>query len=488
MRCNSVVYAYYLRFFATVAALTVGVGGCGAHPTSLPSADLPIASQVRLGSVGSGDDWTTFAHDYMRSGYDPSVKGITKANVSKLKLRWKVTVKDDEVFSSPVVYAGNVIIVSYGKTNEIGSVVYDLSATDGHVIWQFKMGAEGQMTPTIDPNAGLVFVGNERKYDKTKPASLYALRLLDGSVAWSQQVTGLLRAAPVVTNGEVYIGLAGGDPPLCLQGGITALNESTGKISWTWNVDPTPNEGGSVWGAIAYDGENLIFGTGNTCQEPVTTANGAVALKPDGTPLWSMVAVKDSHYDSDTGGGVMLLGGHAYFINKNGRFYAVNQETGKIIWDVDLNPYARAPTWQGGFASPTTDGTTMVEASGLYKNTTSDVLGEYCLLNAVKPDEVFQGLHSKLEGMDVTGHVIWTREMQNRLVGYVALANGIGFVGLNQQFVALDLSNGKTLWKHKTPNYINASMVVVPSGVYGADQNGNVYAFALPKKGDESVR
>ena len=95
-------------------------------------------------------------------------------------------------------------------------------------------------------------------------------------------------------------------------------------------------------------------------------------------------------------------------------------------------------------------------------------------------DLVHTGFHSMLHGMDLNGNVLWSTEMQNRLVGYVALANGIGFVGLNQSFVALDETTGQTLWSYPTPDFINASMIVTPSGLYGADEAGNVYAFGLP--------
>lgn len=39
----------------------------------------------------------------------------------------------------------------------------------------------------------------------------------------------------------------------------------------------------------------------------------------------------------------MLDGGLAHFINKNGRFYALNQETGDLAWYADLNRVARHP-------------------------------------------------------------------------------------------------------------------------------------------------
>lgn len=472
--------ASFLRFVAVLAISALGAAGCSSRQSALPGTNLPAANQIAPGSVGSNDDWTTFAHDYTRTGYEPGSTHVTRSTVSKLQVRWQQNV-DDQIYASPVVYGGNVIVVTRGITHKnVGAVVYDFRASDGYLLWKFVMGDEAKMTPTIDPDTGLVIVGNDQKTHRKQPSYVYALRLLDGSLVWRQQADGFLHAPPVATGGTVYAGTSGGDPPLCLQGGVTALNESTGDVDWIWSVDPEPHEGGSVWGAIAYDGEHLIFGTGNTCQKPVPTANGSVALNLDGSVVWSTIAVKNSYYDSDTGGGVMLYDGLAHFINKNGRFYALNQETGSIAWHTDLNPSAGPPQWLGGFATPTTDGTTMVEDSGLYKNSKSYSADDFCVLTAVKPTEVFSGYHSELQGMNLRGHVLWTRTMQNRLVGYVALSQGLGFVGLNQDFVALDLTNGKTLWKYATSSYIDASMVVVPSGLYGADDGGYVYAFSLP--------
>jgi outer membrane protein assembly factor BamB len=472
--------ASILPLISITATLSFAAAGCSARPQALPNFNSAGWSQAARDSAGSNDDWTTFAHDYKRTGYNRDVARLARSNVSKLRLRWEYNI-GQPVFASPVAYAGNVIVVAEGsKEGRPGSAAYDFRASDGHLLWRFPMGDDAQMTPTIDPDAGLVIVANQRKKHRDKPSYVFALRLLDGRLLWRQPLHGAIKAAPVVDSGFVYMGIAGGDPPGCFQGGVTAFDESTGKIAWTWHVDPKPKEGGSVWGAIADDGSHLIFGTGNTCRAPVTTANGAVALTLDGKTVWNMVAMKNSEYDSDTGGGVMLFDGRAHFINKNGRFYAVNAETGYTAWTTDLNPYTGPGKWNGGFATPTTDGTVIVEGSGLYAGSSADDRGEFCMLEAVEPTEVFPGFHSKLQGMDLHGHVLWARTMQNRLVGYVALARGMGFVGLNKHFVAFDSRTGKTLWSHATPDYIDASMVVVPSGVYGADDGGNVYGFALP--------
>lgn len=244
---------------------------------------MPAANEIDSADPESADEWTTFAHDYARTGDNQAVTRLNRSTVAKLRLRWKQRV-GDTIFASPVTYTGNVIVATEGLEKPAGSVVYDFRASDGRLLWQFRMGGETWATPTIDPDAGLVIVGAERASHLR--STLFAIRLVDGSAAWRQQLVGRVRGA-VVTGGRIYIGTSGGDEPHCLQGGVTALDESTGSIVWRWSVDPHPGEGGSVWGAIAYDGAHLIFGTGNTCEQPISTANGAVALTLEGTPVWT---------------------------------------------------------------------------------------------------------------------------------------------------------------------------------------------------------
>ncbi len=104
---------------------------------------------------------------------------------------------------------------------------------------------------------------------------------------------------------------------------------------WNWLVDSNPHEGGSVWSPISYDGTYLYFGTGNTCDGPMMTANGAAALTLDGTLAWSYVAARNSKVDDDTGGGVLIARNRAFFINKNGLFYGLGQN-GAYQWDSAL--------------------------------------------------------------------------------------------------------------------------------------------------------
>ncbi len=248
--------------------------------------------------------------------------GISEATVPKLALRWQVQLPQGsssyarEIYASPVVYAGNVIVVA-----RYPATVYDYSAIDGSLLWSRQIGGESLKTPTIDPVSGLVFVGNRiaTSQGHAGPSSLYALHFTDGSVAWSVTVPGT-RAAPKWSRTEWCTSRPrAAIRRRCLNEGIEALDESTGNVKWQWLENPgtNPGGGGAVWGAIAYDGSRLIFGTANACQV-ITTANGAAALDLNGKLLWADVAVKDSTIDQDTGGGVMIRNNAATFLNKNG--------------------------------------------------------------------------------------------------------------------------------------------------------------------------
>ena len=71
--------------------------------------------------------------------------------------------------------------------------------------------------------------------------------------------------------------------------------------------------------------------------------------------------------------------------------------------------------------------------------------------------------------------------MKNRMTGDdTRIVNGMAFAGLDKNLKALNLENGKPLWTFPTGGYLDASPIVVPSGIYAADDAGNVYAFSLP--------
>lgn len=439
------------------------------------------------------DDWTTFAHDNGRSGLQSQSTGISPTTVSSLTTRWKVNL-GTAFDGSPVVYNGMVIVANQ-------SFITALSAATGQTIWTHFVG-NTLATPTIDATDGLVFIGEHNSVISTQPpyysgpSNFYALRLSDGSVAWQDSLNGSFHSSAIYANGVVYEGIAGGDEADgCMNGGVVAFNALTGVQNWEWytNSLQNPGGGGGVWGTLAFDGSHIIFGTGNTCQA-TGTMQGAASLNTDGSMLWAFVADTVASDDSDTGGGVMVQGGNAVFINKNGNLYTLSLLTGAQV-GVPTPLGAQYP--YGGFSSPASDGSITVIGAGFFPQ--SDDLRRHprslCFIpltraDARKPHEqgVQPGFTSALKAVDNMGNVLWSIPMTADLVNYPAINNGVVFAGADSNLDAIDLSSGSVLWHLTGAARFHAGPVLVPSGVYASDNAGNVYALALPNTESPSNR
>jgi outer membrane protein assembly factor BamB len=392
----------------------------------------------------SGDDWVTYAHDQMRSGYQPQDTGITPSNVSTLQLNWTANVAGG-VVSSPIVTGGSVFIAG------LGGAVTAFGTNDGRIQWSTQLNREIRMTPAF--SGGVLFVGTH-----TYPGVLAALDAKTGAIRWQATVPGSDRGEPVVAGGAVYEGMAGGDPPTCFQGGIYAYNIQTGAQLWSWFVDPFAGDGGSVWGPISFDGTDLIFGTGNTCKKILGTGDAVVRLSQSGVMAWAD-PTSDSRSDNDVGGGVLLSGNHAFFTSKNGLYYDADAVTGNIGSKMPLGGI----TGYGGIGNPTTDGSVIAVSAGYLSDPT---------VNPTAPG-------GKLVGLNAAGNQLWSIPTQQPVFAYVAFTKGIAFATLDNKIVALDPQSGRILWSYTASAYFYGGPVVVPSGVYAVDTAGDVYAFDL---------
>lgn len=476
-------------FQAIASDVTVTATGGNAAACAAPDAQCKATFTLSYAPFAD-DDWITFAHDFARTGRETQATGIDGSSVTQLTQRWKVQLPSGEpVYAAMAVYDGNIIINGWWGN------VYDLSAQDGHIIWERNIGGYPNMgPPAIDTADGIVFVGTRVTNATTRqpePSPFYALKLSDGSVIWQATMSGVIRAAPVYADGTVYEGDSGGDPPYCINGGISAYNALTGGLEWRWLVNPvvTTGGGGAVWGAIAYDGAQLVFGTGNTCAGDIATSQGAVSLNPStGAQNWSFVADTDEADDMDTGSGVLLQNGVAALMNKDGSLYMLNANTGAQEYAAPLG----AAAGYGSYASPTSDGSIYLVGAGLFPEgsaTTRSPDSVCWLVRPVhegvsrRPDQNVAGYTSKLDAVSATGQILWSLPMNDRIVGYVSVDGELAFAGVDSNVDALDIRSGGVLWSFPSAGGtdFDSSPVVVPSGVYAADESGYVYAYALPQ-------
>lgn len=442
------------------------------------------------------DDWTTYEHDFARTGDQTQATGLSTATAPNLALRWKASIPGGSSTSSLAVSDGNIVVADY-------DVIADFSAIDGSLLWSRTLPYPAAKTATIDPTAGLVFVGTRNSNSTSAlPSPYYALRIVDGSIAWQTTLDDMTKGSEVVADGSVYVPTAGGDPPSCVNGGVQALNESTGAVEWTWyvNAATNPGGGGAVWGAIGYDGSRLVFGTGNTCQTPITTANGEAALDLNGHLLWSFVAEQNSTWDYDTGSSTLIRNAgssseSAVFLNKNGIMYSIDpaSSNGALRGQITVNPNFGYGFW----ASPSSDGNVTIVGTGEYADSTQSLprLGEtdaYCPTPGTshprRIKRVVAGYHSTIAAFGSAGTQLWSYQTAEIPADYAALANGVAVFEADSYVRALDAATGAVLWSYPTAGTVDAGPVVVPSGVYAVDQSGNLYAFALPFATTTSAR
>lgn len=496
-------------WIAAVLLLCACGGGGGIAPVT--SSDSPASSSIPSAASTPAvvsDDWTTYAHDNRLTGYEAQSTGITNATASQLTLAWRaapasncatatarVGVIADE--ASPLVANGSVYYA-----DACGNVAA-LDAATGATKWRTAVpnvpaaaGAEG--TPTLDlarnllivpmhgSDPGTCFAPNSPCNTPASDGFLVALDATSGQIRWMQPplTSGNLRGEPIVINGVIYEGLAGGDAfSGGTDGGIFALNEMTGTpVAGTSipMVQAAPlgeqGDGGGSWSPISYDGGNtLYFGFGNTVnndglQDSVAALNIATHQL---SPNFSLATFDHQSEDEDIGGGEMLWGGNLYFEGKNGQYYGYSlaAPTTPLV-DAVVN----TDNGNGAIWTPTTDGSVVAVSSGYA--TLKPQFSSYLYLFSMNSSTPKCSLHAT----------------ESALYSYAAWVSGVGFTvldsGSGPAVVAFD-ENCNIIWSAKQTDllaFFYGGPAVVPSGLYAIDNMGNVYSWKLPSQMTSTVR
>ncbi len=408
--------------------------------------------------------WPTFAHDQERTGRQP-LSRISSQNVETLALIWKYNVKTS-FSSSPIIGTDAVYVAG------TDGILRALDLRSGKLLWKTTVGDYVRMTPAL--HDGTLFVGTRptdpHVLDPKGMASLYAIDAATGTVKWLKRpLLSVLRAEPVFLNGLVIEGLAGGDLPLCHQGGVFALNERDGTPVWNWNVSRIPDTGGAVWAPLSSDGRLVFFGTGNICEKGDSTyADGLVALAPNGNVVWH-VGFANPLSDDDTGGGLLVLGSVGFVPNKNGKFYAIDLVSGMQRWVRQLTDVDGF----GSFGTPSTDGTRILVSSGYTRDP------------RITQPAVLGGYGGGIDAFDVAGNLLWQLHTAYSIAGYAAISNDLAFVVADGSLLAVDITSGKQVWSSRSTiashDLVYGSAAVTDSEVVYADLSGTVYCFGLGK-------
>jgi alcohol dehydrogenase (cytochrome c) len=440
---------------------------------------LAIVSNERLRGAGTNpDEWLMYSGSY--NGWrHTSLAEITPANVAQLRIRWikQFDITGTIIEATPLVIDGVIFTVA-----EAGHVVA-LDHKTGNVIWEYKRPVPPDLPLIAGPvNRGLAVHGHTIFFGSLD-GYLVAIDANDGKVIWQTLVGSRsdgysITGAPLVVNGSVVIGVAGGD--FGIRGFLAAYDVSTGQRQWKFETIPGPGEvghetwesdawrtgGGSTWNTGSYDPSTdlLYWGVGNPSPDFSGDArpgdnlftDSVIALRATtGKLVWYFQFTPHDEHDRDATQTPVLADLMINDVvrkvicwpNRNGFYYVLDRITGEFLAGVPfveqdwaqgltaagrpiLSNIAKVST-AGRRTKPGIDGATNWQNSAFDQRRGSIFIPaaeNSSVFTKSPPDRVTRGPNGRFEGSG------WTQ-----------------MEPATNQVLALDAATGRLKWKYKSP-------------------------------------
>jgi alcohol dehydrogenase (cytochrome c) len=505
--------------FAAGALLAIGLRGT----VVAQGADEPTLLHP------STDSWPGYHGDYSGRRHT-SLTQINPQNVKSLTLAWAFqTEQAAPIKSSPLLVDG----VLYFTLPEN---IWAVDARSGHQVWHYTH----PRSPGEHIGHRGVAMYKQYLFFVTPDAHLVSLNAKDGTVRWNVQVADASKGywtsmAPLVVGNHVLVGVSGDFDNLA--GFIRSVEPETGATQWQWNSTPpagTPNltTGGMTWMTGTYDPDlHLVYwGTGN----PTPVLNGTtrpgddlytcsiVALNPDdGKLAWAFQPSPHDTHDWDAVETPVLVDADFHGepkkmlmqTSRNGYFFVLDRTNGKSLLTVPYGPVnwtlgvdkdgrpipnpEKEPAPDGRLIAPDEGGLTNYRSpsfdtkNGLF---IVDAHPSWSLYFAKPADGVYgwagadYGVWGKgvIEAIDYqTGKIRWNHELGPESgAGVLTTDSGLTFTGDGHgNFLALDSSDGKTLWHAGSGSHIVSSPTSyeLDGRQYVVTSSGGVlFAWALP--------
>jgi polyvinyl alcohol dehydrogenase (cytochrome) len=405
--------------------------------------------------------------------------GLKAADVPKLKVKWSFSYPGTKN-SQATVFGGRVFVAS------MAGKIYSLDAKTGCVFWRDDIRAGARAAITIAPLASapskyVMYVGDDRGYVRALDAG-------SGKEIWNVRVEdhklGRITGSPTLYQGLLYVPLSSAEENTfntatynccTFRGSVVAVDARTGKKVWqTYMIDQEPRPtrknrvgnqmygpaGAAIWASPTIDAKRgqLYVTTGDSYTEIDTDKTDAVVAMDlkSGKIRWATQVLACDNYLSGCGQGlncptgkigpdydfgssshIVSVGGRDLVItgNKSATVYAMDPDTGKIVWQNKLGGGGALGGFEFGSA---TDGKTV----------------------------------------------------------YMALADG-GGPNARPGVLAVDAASGKELWRvdgkraavcnvpsgRCGPGYSQA-VTLIPGALFAGDKSGALHAFD-PKTGSE---
>ena len=445
-------------------------------------------------------DWINWRRTLDGWGFSP-LKQINKDNVDQLQLVWAKTLGAGLNEPTPLVYDGVMYVPS-----ALG-LVQALDAVTGELLWDYTKQIQ---SPTnfrgwVPRMRSLAIYGNNI-YMTTAEAHIVALDARTGKVIWDKTVADYtlgyrFTSGAIVAKGKIIAGITGCEfykNDICF---IAAYDPQTGSELWRTSTIARPGEpGGDTWGDLplmfraggdawipgSYDpNTNLIYWSvaqakpwarvSRGTDGPALYTNSTLALDPEtGKIVWYNQHVPGENHDLDDAYENVLIdhdGRSSVFeMGKMGILWEMDRKTGAFVAAHDLgyqtvvevNPQSGQVQYKKG-AIPQLDvpmewcpgmvGVRNWRATAYHPDT-------HALYIPMTELSCIRGVFSEVEKKEGVGGY-------RPIPGYKALGSRPHPGSPNHRggFTAMDIRNGKILWKHPTKLSMTAAALTTAGGL-----------------------
>lgn len=311
------------------AAFALVISFAAAAQTSVETIKAAPAFSAKQLAAPPVNGWITNGGSLSNERYSP-LKQINRENVRDVKAVWRTHLEGSGMGAQhsgqgqPLMYDGVLYMVT-GQDD-----VFAVSIATGKILWRYKADLDpsrvkvccGWVSRGVAIGDGKVFVGR-------LDAQLVALDQRTGKVLWSNQVEDPLKGysivgSPLYYDGMVIFGMGGGD--MGIRGSLKALDARTGKLRWTFYTIPAPGEFGSdTWPS---NNDFWKFGGGAIWQTP--------AVDPElGMIYFSTGNAGDSFNGSQRPGDNLFTASIVALDVQTGKYRWHFQQVHHDIWDYD---------------------------------------------------------------------------------------------------------------------------------------------------------
>src|SRR6266851_2051492 len=538
--------ANVIAYLATLGvAAAANAPATSAAPANMPLGEGPTQEEL-LHAAGDTQNWLYASKDYTGQRF-VDLDQINASNAASLRAVCIYRSNNaGATQTNPLVYKGVMYLT-------IDKQIVAIDAATCRERWTYNWQTKDQVLSATNRGVALK---DGRVVRGTADGYLIAVDMDKGTLLWSQKIADAkssqyLSMPPLIYGDLVIYGPAGAD--WGAKNWIGAFKLATGEQVWRFNLIPDADEpgaetwkdpqsrehgGGSLWTPLSLDTKNgvLYVPVGNPSPDFYPDArpgsnlytNSAVALDvKTGKLLWYRQFGPSDANDRDLSQVSPIFSATVKgkprdlltVSGKDGLLRLLDRDSHETLYELPITTrtdFDKVPTvagvhgcpgllggmeWNGPAYSPATKTLYVAAVDWCGTFTKSDTAPQFAenahyYGGAVTPDPREQA-RGWLQAINAaTGAMRWRRQWPTPLVaGITVTSGGMLFTGdLNNDFLAMDASNGKTLYRFNTGGSIGGGVISyaidgkqyvattsgVVSGFFGGSGTSAIIIFSLP--------